>query len=230
MAEDTELRQLVADLKQALDRLTKLEKAMVEHVTGSGGTPGALQQAIKRKAGAEDVDKRLKGVTDAIEANGKFDIASREMIDSLTQMMEGDELAPGIRRRMGAIEGKMPILDAMELKMNGDGTESNKGLADRFTRVESNVQTSQTATDATKKTLYTILAVFGGVIASTIGFFWNDLRTDIASNQAEIATLSKQLNEAKVQRAEDIGKLDSLKTRTETDRQWAEKAIDYLKK
>jgi hypothetical protein len=211
------------ELKQLEARVKSLEKAMGEYVTGGGGAGGSLQTAIKKKANTDAVDAQVKAIRDAIEANGKFDVTSREMIEALNALMDGDELSPGIRRKLSAIEEKMSGVDAVVLKVNGDGTDSNKGLADRFVAVEQASQSSQTMA----KTIGYIMGVGGLTIA---GFFWNYLSGGITDNGAEIKALQAEVQTLKVQRAEDIGKIDSLKTRTETDRQWAEKAIDYLKK
>lgn len=210
-------------VNQLAERIAKLEKAMNEHVTGSNGTPGTLQTAIKRKAGSEDMDKRLSAITNALEANGKFDVASREMIEAINQILMGDELSPGLRVKLDSIEQKSREYDSVVLKVNGDGTESNKGLADRFVVVEAASKASETMA----KTVGYIAGFIGLTVA---GFFWNYLSGGIASNSAEIAALKEQVNAAKVQRAEDVGDLNSLKTKVETDREWAEKALNYLKK
>lgn len=211
------------ELKQLLDRIAKIERAITEHVTGSGGTPGSLQTAIKRKAGSEDMEKRLQAITNALEANSKSDIASREMIDGINQILMGDDLSPGLRVKIDAIEQKSREYDSVVLKVNGDGTDSNKGLADRFVVVEAASKASETMA----KTVGYIAGFVGITIA---GFFWNYLSGGIASNSVEIAALKEQVNAAKVQRAEDVGDLNSLKTKVETDREWAQKALEYIKK
>lgn len=211
------------ELKQLLDRIAKIERAITEHVTGSGGTPGSLQTAIKRKAGSEDMEKRLQAITNALEANSKSDIVSREMIDGINQILMGDDLSPGLRVKIDAIEQKSREYDSVVLKVNGDGTDSNKGLADRFVVVEAASKASETMA----KTVGYIAGFVGITIA---GFFWNYLSGGITSNSVEIAALKEQVNAAKVQRAEDVGDLNSLKTKVETDREWAQKALEYIKK
>jgi len=141
------------------ERLKHIERYLEEQIVGSGGMPGQIVRKLKKQ---------------------------EQEIEELKEVVEGDENTPGLNSRVRHTESKIEQFNIMSLKINGDGTDSNRGLLSRFEATERITQTAKT----TATTVSAFVGLFG---FSLIGFFWNDLQTKHAEHRQSIIELDKRI-------------------------------------
>lgn len=128
------------------ERLDALEKRFHEQVLGSPSNPSAITNAMTRLQ--KRTDDRL--------------VRLDNQLSGVISIVEGEE---GLKARMIAMEREIPILQALNVKVNGDHTGAQNGLAVRYETTEKTVDSIKASWRAT----VWIVSTFGVFI---MGFLW----------------------------------------------------------